>query len=105
MTGMDTATAADPSADALIAAATSHHRDGRLAEAEKLYRQILAIAPRHAETLYHLGIIGLQTGRPLVAIEAIGEAVKIDSVRKTPYAGLYEVRVGGEIRYTDESGS
>jgi thiol:disulfide interchange protein DsbC len=35
----------------------------------------------------------------------LGEAVKIDSVRKTPYAGLYEVRVGGEIRYTDESGS
>ena len=79
MTGMDTATAADPSADALIAAATAHHRDGRLAEAEKLYRQTLAIAPRHAETLYHLGIIGLQTGRPLVAIEAIGEAVKIDT--------------------------
>ncbi|HEY1148658.1 MAG TPA: DsbC family protein [Pseudoduganella sp.] len=35
----------------------------------------------------------------------LGEGVKIDSVRKTPYAGMYEIRVGNEIRYTDESGS
>jgi len=31
----------------------------------------------------------------------LGEDVKIDSVSKTPYAGLYEVRVGGDIFYTD----
>jgi thiol:disulfide interchange protein DsbC len=35
----------------------------------------------------------------------LGEGVKIDSVKKTPYAGLYEVRVGNEIRYTDQTGS
>jgi len=35
----------------------------------------------------------------------LGESVKIDSVRKTPYAGLYEIRVGNEVRYTDETGS
>jgi len=29
----------------------------------------------------------------------------IDSIRKTPYAGLYEVVVGGEVVYTDEKGS
>ena len=32
----------------------------------------------------------------------IGEGVKIDSVRETPYAGLYEVRAGGDIIYTDK---
>jgi thiol:disulfide interchange protein DsbC len=32
----------------------------------------------------------------------IGEGNKIDSVTKTPYAGLYEVRVGTDIFYTDE---
>ncbi len=32
----------------------------------------------------------------------LGEGVKIDSVVKTPYSGLFEVRVGGDIIYTDE---
>ncbi len=32
------------------------------------------------------------------------EGVKVDSVAKTPYAGLFEVRVGSEIFYTDEKG-
>ncbi|MES2264457.1 MAG: DsbC family protein [Pseudomonadota bacterium] len=33
----------------------------------------------------------------------LGENVKVDSVKETPYAGLYEVRIGDEIRYTDKS--
>lgn len=32
----------------------------------------------------------------------LGEGVKIDSVIKTPYSGLYEVRVGSDVIYTDE---
>jgi len=32
----------------------------------------------------------------------VGSGVKIDSVIKTPYGGLYEVRMGNEIVYTDE---
>lgn len=32
----------------------------------------------------------------------IGEGVKVDSVKKTPYSGLFEVRVGTDIFYTDE---
>jgi thiol:disulfide interchange protein DsbC len=32
----------------------------------------------------------------------LGENVKVDSVTKTPYSGLYEVRIGGDIVYTDE---
>lgn len=31
----------------------------------------------------------------------IGESATIDSVTKTPYSGLFEVRVGGDIFYTD----
>jgi thiol:disulfide interchange protein DsbC len=31
----------------------------------------------------------------------IGNEAKIDSVTKTPYSGLYEVRVGNDIFYTD----
>jgi thiol:disulfide interchange protein DsbC len=32
----------------------------------------------------------------------LGENVKVDSVKKTPYAGLFEVRTNGDIVYTDE---
>lgn len=35
----------------------------------------------------------------------LGDNVKVDSVKETPYAGLYEVRIGDEIRYTDKTGS
>lgn len=31
----------------------------------------------------------------------LGEGAKIDSVTKTPYGGLYEVRIGSDIVYTD----
>jgi thiol:disulfide interchange protein DsbC len=34
--------------------------------------------------------------------ENIGSGAKVDSVTKTPYGGLYEVRMGNEIVYTDE---
>lgn len=32
----------------------------------------------------------------------LGNGVKVDSVAKTPYSGLYEVQVGNDIFYTDE---
>ncbi|WP_394778061.1 DsbC family protein [Undibacterium sp.] len=32
----------------------------------------------------------------------LGKGVVVDSVTKTPYAGLFEVRIGGDILYTDE---
>ncbi|MGZ3185003.1 MAG: DsbC family protein [Telluria sp.] len=34
----------------------------------------------------------------------LSNGAKIDGVRATPYAGLYEVRVNGEILYTDKKG-
>ena len=34
----------------------------------------------------------------------LGNGVKVDSVRMTPYAGLYEIRAAGDILYTDEKG-
>ncbi|GIZ53504.1 DsbC family protein [Noviherbaspirillum aridicola] len=49
-----------------------------------------------------------QTGTEAAIKKAIeprlGEGVKIDSVTKTPYAGLYEIRIGGDIFYTDAKG-
>jgi thiol:disulfide interchange protein DsbC len=35
----------------------------------------------------------------------LGPNIKIDSIRLTQYSGLYEIRVGNEIRYTDKTGT
>ncbi|MDQ1924361.1 DsbC family protein [Massilia pseudoviolaceinigra] len=34
----------------------------------------------------------------------LGKDVKIESIKKTPYSGLYEIRAHGDILYTDKQG-
>jgi predicted O-linked N-acetylglucosamine transferase (SPINDLY family) len=55
--------------------AVRHHQAGRTAEAEPLYRQVLARQPKHAETLHLLGILVCQTGRNQNGVELIRRAV------------------------------
>ncbi len=59
----------------LFAAASQHHRAGRLADAERLYRQILQADARHADALHLLGVLAHQLGRPDAAVELIGKAI------------------------------
>jgi len=35
----------------------------------------------------------------------LGEGVKVDSIKATPYSGLYEIRMGSDILYTDKTGT
>jgi tetratricopeptide (TPR) repeat protein len=58
-----------------FAAALQHHQSGRLAEAEALYRRLLAHDPHHADSLHLLGVVALQTGRPSDAVRFIGQAI------------------------------
>ncbi len=69
----------DPPADvaARFGEAIRHHRDGRPDEADRLYRQILARDPRHAESLHQRGMIALQAGRLDLAAERIAKAVAL----------------------------
>ena len=55
----------------------SHHRAGRLAEAETIYRQILAQQPDHADALHRLGMLTDQSGRPDAAAGLIRRAIQI----------------------------
>lgn len=57
--------------------AAQHHHAGRLAEAEAIYRQILAADPAHADSLYRLGLIAHRVGRNDVAVECIRQAIAI----------------------------
>jgi predicted TPR repeat methyltransferase len=57
--------------------ARQHHQAGRLAEAEAIYREILAAEPRHADALHLLGVIAGQTGRKEEAVDFIRQAVAL----------------------------
>ncbi|MGD0390044.1 MAG: tetratricopeptide repeat protein [Tepidisphaeraceae bacterium] len=55
----------------------SHQQAGRLAEAERIYRQILAQQPNHADALHLLGTLALQAGRLDAAVESIRRAIRL----------------------------
>jgi len=61
-----------------LALALQHHQAGRLADAEALYRQILAVQPNHADTLHLLGEIAHQKGQNEIAVEMINRAISIN---------------------------
>jgi predicted O-linked N-acetylglucosamine transferase (SPINDLY family) len=58
--------------------ALAHHEAGRLAEAEAIYRQVLAQVPQHAGALHLLGTVALQTGHLDAAIDLIGRALALN---------------------------
>jgi tetratricopeptide (TPR) repeat protein len=58
--------------------ATGHHRSGRLADAEALYRRILAQNPKHADALNQLGYLLYQSGRFDPALEYLSQAVELN---------------------------
>ena len=64
--------------NALCASALRFHQQGQLAEAERLYRQVLDLDPRHADSLHLLGVLAHQVGRNDVAVELIGKAIARD---------------------------
>ena len=66
----------------------SHYRAGRLAEAERIYRQVLALQPNHADTLHMLGVLELQAGRLDAGIELSRRAIAICSTRAIYYRNL-----------------
>jgi tetratricopeptide (TPR) repeat protein len=90
-----------PSARDLFAAALGHHQAGRLQAAERLYQQVLATNPRHADAFHLLGVVALQTGRTELAADMIREAIAID-----PNIASYHSNMGAalsELRRLDEA--
>jgi len=58
--------------------AVRRHQAGRVQDAERLYRQVLEIDPRHADSLHLLGVIAAQTGRHDAAVDLIKKAIKVN---------------------------
>jgi predicted O-linked N-acetylglucosamine transferase (SPINDLY family) len=67
------------------------HQAGQLADAERIYRQVLAVEPNNAHVLHLLGTLALQVGQYAAAAELIGQAIRIDRSQAAFHANLGEV--------------
>ncbi len=74
--------------------ALTHHQQGRLTEAEELYRQILTRDSRHADSLHLLGLILHQTNRSERAGELIRKAIKINGTNAVYHSNLAFILAG-----------
>jgi tetratricopeptide (TPR) repeat protein/SAM-dependent methyltransferase len=84
--------------DRLFARAVQHHRAGQLRDAESLYRDILSADPRHINSLYNAGLIGVQVGRPEVAVDLIGKAIALnDDIPHWHYNIAFALRALGRL--------
>jgi tetratricopeptide (TPR) repeat protein len=69
------------------------HQAGRLADAERLYRQVLAEESRCADARHLLGVIALQRGQYGLAVERIGAAIGLDGT-----VALYRSNFGNALK-------
>ena len=72
--------------------AIAHHREGRLAEAEALYRQVQMMGPRNFDALHLSGLLAHQQGRVADAVDLLARALKIDS-----RSDACEIRLGNAL--------
>jgi predicted O-linked N-acetylglucosamine transferase (SPINDLY family) len=61
----------------LLNQALQQHQAGKFADAEKNYRQALAIDPENADALHLLGVMAMDLGRNDVAVELINKALAL----------------------------
>jgi protein O-GlcNAc transferase len=83
-----------PAAAQIVQQALGLHRQGRLSEAEALYRSVLARRPEHFEASYLLGTLKLQQGQALQALPLIETAVKIKPFAPEALTSLGAVLAG-----------
>jgi predicted O-linked N-acetylglucosamine transferase (SPINDLY family) len=61
----------------LLQTALAHHRAGRLAEAESLYRQARTLAPQNIDVVLLSGLVAYQAGRVSEAVDLLGRATRL----------------------------
>lgn len=75
--------------DQALQLALDHHKAGRLAEAEGLYRHVLSVAPNHADSLHLLGVLASQLGQYPAAADLIRRAITV-----APRMAAYQSNLG-----------
>ena len=61
------------------------HQQGRLAEADMIYQQVLAKRPRNFDALYLSGLIAAQTKNLALAVQFFGKAIDVNPNNPAPY--------------------
>jgi protein O-GlcNAc transferase len=74
--------------DQSIQIALGHHQAGRVWEAEKIYREILAQQPNNVEALHLFGVLAGQIGRSDAAVELIRRAIQLKPDFAEAYSDL-----------------
>ena len=69
-------TGQEMSIDDAVALAIRLHQEGRLADAQSIYRQILDADPKNTDALHYLGVIAHQTGDSKAAVDLIEQAIQ-----------------------------
>lgn len=64
------------------------HQGGFLAEAEAIYRQVLASHAKHVDALHLLGVLCAQTGRAAEGVGLIQQAVKLNGLAPALHSNL-----------------
>jgi predicted O-linked N-acetylglucosamine transferase (SPINDLY family) len=72
----------------MLRQALAHHQRGQLAEAESLYRAVLAQAPASGQALHMLGLVQFQKGELDAALASIGQAVALDPREAAAHSNL-----------------
>jgi tetratricopeptide (TPR) repeat protein len=72
----------------MLETALGHHQAGRLAEAEAIYRQILAVHSDHADSLHLLGMIEHQRGHHEIAVSLIRAAIAVNQTEAAYHSNL-----------------
>src|SRR5438477_3284145 len=67
-----------------------HHRAGRFAEAEQIYRQIIAVEPRNGDAWHYLGVLAHQLGQYPQAEQIYRHLLEIHPSWPAPYIQLAE---------------
>ena len=83
----------------MLAEAFQRHQAGQLPQAERGYRQVLAIVPEHADALHLLGVIAHQTGRDPLAVRLIRQAIGINGA-----AAGYHLNLGDALKAMGQPG-
>jgi len=75
-------------ASTLLQQAVHLHQQGRLEQAQDLYRQVLVLEPRQFDALHLLGVIERQRGRAPEAVELIESALQVDPGQARAHCNL-----------------
>jgi Flp pilus assembly protein TadD len=79
---------ASSAVESAFVAAVQHFRAGHMGEAERLLRQLIAVNPRHSDSLHLLGVAAYQTGRHDLATDLISKAIAINPKEFSSHSNL-----------------